>query len=155
MKATFTPLVIGTLIAAAVNSALLLVATGLLGATLVVDPDGQGAGEPLEVSAMTPAVFTVFFAIVGGVVVAAIALATQKPKNTWRMITLAGLALSLVPTAFAAEGVGSTFLWLGAMHLVAGACVIPLVDRILPESKHRGHDDTGDPSEELAEASDS
>jgi len=146
VKAVFTPLVIGTLIAAAINTALLLVATELLGATLVIDADGVGANPSMDVSASSPAVLTVFQAIVGGVVVAAIALATKHPKRNWRLITLVGLALSFAPTAFASMGVGSTFLWLAAMHVVAGAAVIPLVERALPEHKH--------PVENLQDSSD-
>lgn len=135
MKSIFTPLVIGTLIAAAVNSALYFVATELLGHELFVDPDGVGANPGLAVSALAPAMLTVFFTIIGGVVVAAIALATKNPRNSWRFLTLVGLALSFAPTGFASVGVGSTFLWLSAMHVVAGAVVIPLVDRVLPEEK--------------------
>ena len=135
MKSIFTPLVIGTLVAAAVNSALYFVATELLGHELFIDPDGVGANPGMAVSALAPAMLTVFFTIVGGVVVAAIALATKQPRNNWRLLTLVGLALSFAPTGFAAAGVGSTFLWLSAMHIVAGATVIPLVDRVLPDDK--------------------
>lgn len=136
MKAIFTPLVIGTLIAAALNSVIFLVAAELFGEAFVVDPDGVGGEPSMAVPAMLPAVFTVFQAIVGGVIVAAIALATKTPKYTWRFVTLVGLSLSLVPTAFASLGVASTFLWLSGMHLVAGAIVIPLVERVLPAQKN-------------------
>lgn len=136
MKAIFTPLVIGTLIAAALNSVIFLVAAELFGEAFVVDPDGVGGEPSMAVPAMLPAVFTVFQAIVGGVIVAAIALATKTPKYTWRFVTLVGLSLSLVPTAFASLGVASTFLWLSGMHLVAGAIVIPLIERVLPAQKN-------------------
>lgn len=136
MKAIFTPLVIGTLIAAALNSVIFLVAAEFFGEDFEVDPDGVGGEPSMAVSAMLPAVFTVFQAIVGGVIVAAIALATKTPKYTWRVITLVGLSLSFVPTAFASLGVASTFLWLSGMHLAAGAIVIPLIDRVLPAEKN-------------------
>lgn len=141
MKAIFTPLVIGTLIAAALNSVIFLVAAELFGEAFVVDPDGVGGEPSMAVPAMLPAVFTVFQAIVGGVIVAAIALATKTPKYTWRFVTLVGLSLSLVPTAFASLGVASTFLWLSGMHLVAGAIVIPLVERVLPAQKNGSRPD--------------
>lgn len=137
MKSIFTPLVIGTLIAAAINSVIFLVAAELLGEEFIVDPDGIGGEPSMVVPAVMPAVFTVFQAIVGGVIVAAIALATKTPQYTWRLITLVGLSLSLVPTAFASLGETSTFLWLSAMHLVAGALVIPLVERVLPANKNK------------------
>lgn len=141
MKAIFTPLVIGALIAAALNSVIFLVAAELFGEAFVVDPDGVGGEPSMAVPAMLPAVFTVFQAIVGGVIVAAIALATKTPKYTWRFVTLVGLSLSLVPTAFASLGVASTFLWLSGMHLVAGAIVIPLVERVLPAQKNGSRPD--------------
>jgi len=135
VKAIFTPLVIGTLIAAAINSVIFLVAAELLGEDFIIDPDGVGGEPEMVVPAIMPAVFTVFQAIVGGVIVAAIALATKTPQSTWRLITLVGLSLSFVPTAFASLGESSTFLWLSSMHVVAGALVIPLVDRVLPAHK--------------------
>lgn len=149
MKAIFTPLVIGTLIAAAINSVIYLVAAELLGEEFIIDPDGVGGEPEMVVPAIMPAVFTVFQAIVGGVIVAAIALATKTPQNTWRLITLVGLSLSFVPTAFASLGESSTFLWLSAMHVVAGALVIPLVDRVLPAHKNSSSPDdaSGAPSD--------
>ncbi len=135
MKAIFTPLVIGTLIAAAVNTVVFLIARELLGEPFVIDPDGVGGNPSMVVSTPSAAVLTVFQAIVGGVIVAAIALATRYPRRTWRLITLVGLSLSFVPTALASLGVISTFLWLAAMHVVAGALIIPLVERVLPEEK--------------------
>jgi hypothetical protein len=145
VKAIFTPLVIGTLIAAAVNSVIFLIAAELLGEEFIVDPDGIGGEPSMVVPAIMPAVFTVFQAIVGGVIAAAIALATKSPKYTWRLITLVGLSLSFVPTAFASLGETSTFLWLSAMHVVAGALVIPLVERVLPANKNKAED--GDTTE--------
>lgn len=149
MKAVFTPLVIGTLIAAAINSVIYLVAKELLGEPFEIDPDGQGGNAATSIPAFAPAVFTVFQAIVGGVAVAAISMATKRPRRSWRVITLIGLALSFVPTAFAAMGSGSTFLWLSSMHVVAGALVIPLVERALPETKDASAEDSTDDSEPL------
>ena len=147
MKATFTPLVIGTLIAAALNTVIFLLARELLGEPFVIDPDGVGANPEMVVSTPSPAVLTVFQAIVGGVVVAGISLATRYPRRTWRMVTLVGLSLSFVPTAFVSMGVLSTFLWLSAMHLIAGALVIPLVERVLPAEKTTNPDDANNSAE--------
>jgi len=147
MKAVFSPLVVGTLIAAAFNSVIYLVAKELLGEPFQIDPDGQGGNAETSIPAFTPAVFTVFLAIVGGVAVAAIAMATKRPRRSWRVVTLIGLALSFVPTAFAAMGNGSTFLWLASMHVAAGALVIPLVERALPETKEAPVDDSPGDSE--------
>jgi hypothetical protein len=136
MKATFTPLVIAVLISAAINQGLYLLAAQAFGEPFVVDPDGLGESAAMSIPMFAPAVFSVFQGLVGGVVVAAIALATKTPRSSWWSLTLIALALSIVPTAFAAVGVMSTFLWLSLMHLVAGALIIPLVARALPSDKN-------------------
>lgn len=141
MKAIFTPLVIGTLIAAAINQGLYLLAGGVFAEPFEIDPDGAGAGAAQAIPAFAPAVFTVFQSIVGGVIVAAIALATKTPRSSWWCLTLIGLSLSITPTALATAGVFSTFIWLSLMHLVAGAAVIPLVARVLPTDKPVESDD--------------
>jgi ABC-type long-subunit fatty acid transport system fused permease/ATPase subunit len=150
MKATFTPLVIAVLIAAVANQVLFFIAGEFFGEQFIVDTDGAGTQAPMEVPTFLPAVFTVFQGLVGAVVVAAIALWTATPRSTWWIITLIGLALSLSPTAFAAQGVFSTFAWLSLMHLVAGAVIIPFVAKALPEQKTTHDSDS--PKWELPEA---
>lgn len=135
MKAIFSPLVIGVLIAAAINQGIYFLAGGVFGEGFTIDPDGAGGGAAQAIPTFAPAVFTVFQGIVGGVIVAAIALATKSPRSSWWCLTLIGLALSITPTALATAGVFSTFFWLSLMHLVAGAAIIPLVARVLPEEK--------------------
>lgn len=136
MKAIFSPLVVGVLIAAVINQGLYFLAGGVFAEPFEIDPDGQGGQMPQAIPAFAPAVFTVFQGIVGGVVVGALALWTKKPRSTWWIITLIGIVLSVVPTAFATAGVFSTFTWLSLMHVVAGVAIIPLVARALPEHKN-------------------
>lgn len=135
MKNVFAPLVIAVLIASAINQGLFFLAREVFGEGFSVDLDGTGAQPAFAVLALAPAVFTVFQGIVGGVIVARIALQTARPQTNWVWLALLGLALSVVPTAFAAAGVASTFLWLSLMHLVAGALIIPSVARALPTEK--------------------
>jgi hypothetical protein len=141
MKKIFAPLVIGVLIAAVINQALYFFAREVPGEAFVIDVDGQGGEPGMAIFSLAPAVFTVFQGIVGGVLVAALALATQRPRTNWLWFTLVGLALSFVPTAFATAGVASTFLWLSGMHIVAGLLIIPLVFRALPASKPGKNDE--------------
>jgi hypothetical protein len=135
MKKIFAPLVIGVLIAAVINQVLYFFAREISGEPFIIDVDGQGGEPGIAIFSLAPAVFTVFQGIVGGVVVAAIALATKRPRTNWLWFTLVGLAMSFIPTAFATAGVASTFLWLSSMHVVAGVVIIPLVFRALPEAK--------------------
>jgi hypothetical protein len=146
MKNIFAPLVIAVLISAVVNQALYFLAREGAGEPFIVDIDGQGAQPAMAVAVIAPALFTVFQGVVGGVAVAALALATKRPKANWTWLTLIGLTASFIPTAFASGGVASTFLWLSLMHLVAGALIIPLVSRVMPVTKEEPSDTTEDPS---------
>jgi hypothetical protein len=150
MKNIFAPLVIGVLIAAALNQVLFFVARDLLGEPFMIDFDGAGGAAGMPVAVFAPALFSVFQGVVGGVLVAALAMVTKRPKANWLWFTLVALALTFVPTAFATAGAMSTFLWLSAMHVVAGALIIPLVHRALPAVNEKKTSDSevpsGDPS---------
>ena len=141
MKNIFAPLVIGVLIAAVINQVMFFVARDLLGEPFMIDFDGQGGEPGMPVVAFAPALFTVFQGVVGGVLVAALALVTRRPQTNWLWFTIVALALSFIPTAFATAGAASTFLWLSAMHVVAGALIIPLVFRALPKERTKKGDD--------------
>lgn len=151
MKNVFAPLVIGVLIAAVINQVMFFVARDLLGEPFVVDFDGQGGEPGMPVTVFVPALFTVFQGVVGGVVVAALALVTKRPQTNWLWFTIVGLALSFIPTAFATAGAVSTFVWLSAMHVVAGALIIPLVFRALPATRAAK---TGDDIDSAGESED-
>lgn len=146
MKNVFAPLVIAVLISAVVNQALYFLAREGAGEPFIVDFDGQGAQAAMAIVVIAPALFTVFQGIVGGVAVAALALATKRPKANWTWLTLLGLTASFVPTAFASSGVASTFLWLSLMHVVAGGLIIPLVSRVMPVAKEDQGKTPEDPS---------
>jgi hypothetical protein len=120
MKRAFRPIVVASLIAAVLNQALYFIATGFfeIDFVLVTEP-------PSDIPAWAPAVFSVFQGVLGGVVVAWIASRTKSPRNTWLAISLVALALSFTP-GFLATAVTSA-LWLNAMHVVAGAIIIPMV----------------------------
>mgnify|MGYP006863217339 FL=1 len=74
--------------------------------------------------------FSVFQGVLGGVVVAWVASRTKRPRNTWLAISLVALALSFTP-GFIATAMAPA-LWLNAMHVVAGALIIPMVALALP-----------------------
>jgi len=125
MKKAFRPIVIASLIAAVLNQALYFVATGFFGVEFVLMAD-----SPSDIPAWAPAVFSVFQGVLGGVVVAWISSRTKSPPNTWLAVSLVALALSFTP-GFIATSV-TTALWLNAMHVIAGALIIPMVAAVLP-----------------------
>ena len=59
---------------------------------------------------------------------------TKSPKNVWLSISLIALALSFVLPFGGVEGFAAA-IWLNAMHVVAGALIIPMVRNALPESR--------------------
>ena len=129
MKAVFRPLVVASLIAAVINQALYFLATGVFGQSF---PLAQG--EPMDIPFFAPAVFSIFQGIVGGFIVAWIASRTKSPKNVWLSISLIALALSFVLPFGGVEGFAAAIL-LNAMHVVAGALIIPMVRNALPETR--------------------
>ena len=127
MKGVFRPLVIASLIAAVLNQALYFLTTEVLGVSYVLrNFDG------MEIPFFAPAMFSVFQGIVGGVVVAWIASRTKSPRNVWLAVSLIALALSFVGPLGGIENIEGAW-WLNAMHVVAGALIIPMVRAALPE----------------------
>jgi hypothetical protein len=133
MKKAFRPIVVASLIAAVLNQGLYFVATGFFGVEFVLM-----AAEPSDIPLWAPAVFSVFQGVLGGVVVAWIASRTKSPRNTWLAISLVALALSFTP-GFIATSL-TTALWLNAMHVVAGALIIPMVSAVLPTREIAGQE---------------
>jgi hypothetical protein len=129
MKAVFRPLVIGSLIVAVINQALYFLAAEFF-AVAFIFRDQSG----MEIPFIAPALFSVFQGVVGGVVVAAIASRTKRPKNSWLAISLVALSLSFVLPFILIEPLTAA-LWLNLMHIVAGAIIIPLVRKALPAER--------------------
>lgn len=126
MKAVFRPLVVASLIAAVINQGLYFLTTEMLGVEYVLrNFDG------MTIPFFAPAMFSVFQGIVGGVVVAWIASRTKSPQNVWLAISLIALALSFVMPFGGIETLEGAW-WLNAMHVVAGALIIPMVRAALP-----------------------
>jgi zinc transporter ZupT len=128
VKAIFSPLVIGSLIAAVINQVLYFVATEGFGVQFVLRNV-----DAMEIPLFAPALFSVFQGIVGGVIVAWVATRTRSPKNTWLSISLIALALSFVLPFGGIKNFDGA-LWLNLMHVVAGALIIPMVRAALPAS---------------------
>ena len=126
MKAVFRPLVVASLIAAVINQGLYFLTTEMLGVEYFLrNFDG------MTIPFFAPAMFSVFQGIVGGVVVAWIASRTKSPQNVWLAISLIALALSFVMPFGGIETLEGAW-WLNAMHVVAGALIIPMVRAVLP-----------------------
>lgn len=128
MKAVFGPLVIASLIAAVINQGLYFLATEMYAVEFTLRNL-----EGMEIPLLAPAIFSVFQGIVGGVVVAWIASRTARPRNTWMSVSLIALALSFVLPFGGLESFEGA-VWLNAMHVVAGALIIPMVRNALPAS---------------------
>lgn len=126
MKSIFRPLVIASLIAAVANQVIYIVATEALNIEFLLNTT-----PPSAIPWLAPASFSVFQGVAGGAVGAWVATRTKSPRNTWLAISLVALALSFTP-GFLAVAEVSTALWLNAMHLVAGALIIPMVAQALP-----------------------
>jgi hypothetical protein len=130
MKSVFRPLVIASLIAAVINQALYFVASEFFAVEFILR-DESGMAIPF----IAPALFSVFQGVVGGLVVAWVASRTKSPQNTWLAISLIALALSFVlPFVFVVIETLDAALWLNAMHVVAGALIIPMVRAALPQT---------------------
>jgi len=128
MKAVFRPLVIASAIAAVINQVLYFVATGLLGQEFLL-----AQGDIGSIPFFAPAMFSIFQGVVGGAIVAWIALRTRSPQNVWLSISLIALALSFVLPFGGIQG-NEAAVWLNVMHIVAGALIIPMVRNALPSS---------------------
>jgi hypothetical protein len=126
MKAVFRPLIIASAIAAVINQVLYFVATGLLGQEFLL-----AQGDIGSIPFVAPAMFSIFQGVVGGVIVAWIALRTRSPQNVWLSISLIALALSFVLPFGGIQGIEAA-VWLNVMHIVAGALIIPMVRNALP-----------------------
>ena len=120
MKKIFRPVVVASLIAAVINQAIYFAAVGFFSVEFLLN-----SSPPSAIPMFAPAMFSVFQGVIGGVVVAWIATRTKSPRNTWLAISLIALALSFTP-GFIATGLEAA-LWLNAMHVVAGALIIPMV----------------------------
>ncbi|MFI7216565.1 DUF6069 family protein [Micromonospora maritima] len=97
------------------------------GDDLTVAAPGQPVGG-------VPAVAAVGATVVAGVATLVLAVVTSRlsrPRTSFLAVTLTGLVLSF-GSPFAAATHTATALWLSAMHLVAGAALIPLTVRALP-----------------------
>ncbi|MEU1837266.1 DUF6069 family protein [Micromonospora chersina] len=97
------------------------------GDELVVTAPGQPAGG-------VPAVAAIGATVAAGVATLVLALVTSRlsrPRAGFLTVTLTGLVLSF-GSPFAAAAHPATALWLSAMHLAAGAALIPLTVRALP-----------------------
>ena len=125
MRKVFRPVVVASLIAAIINQAIYFVAVGFFSVDFVLN-----TSPPSDIPLWAPAVFSVFQGVLGGVVVAWVASRTKRPRNTWLAISLVALALSFTP-GFIATAMAPA-LWLNAMHVVAGALIIPMVALALP-----------------------
>jgi len=89
MKETFRPIVIASLIAAAVNQVLYFVATGFFEVSFTLTTPAT-----MPIPFFAPALLSIGQGIVGGFIVAWIASSTRSPKNVWLSISLIALALS-------------------------------------------------------------
>jgi len=115
-----------SLLAAALNVIVFLIATQISGALIVTMP------AEMEVAIIQPFIFSLLLGILGSVIAGFIALRTAKPRRTWIIIAVGALILYGVPP-FLSAGV-TTALWFNVMHAVAGLCLIPAVAAQLPES---------------------
>jgi hypothetical protein len=129
MKAVFQPLFVAALIAAVVNQVLYFVATGLFGQEFML-----AQGESMAIPVIAPAMFSIFQGLVGGLVVAWIALRMKSPQKVWMVISVIALVLSFVLPFGGIVGLGAA-LWLNLMHVVAGVLIIPAVKKALPATK--------------------
>ena len=114
-----------SLLAAALNVIVFLIATQISGALIVTMP------AEMEVAIIQPFIFSLLLGILGSVIAGFIALRTAKPRRTWIIIAVGALVLYGVPP-FLSAGV-ATALWFNVMHAVAGLCLIPAVAAQLPE----------------------
>lgn len=114
-----------SLLAAALNVIVFLIATQISGALIVTMP------AEMEVMLIQPFIFSLLLGILGSVIAGFIALRTAKPRRTWIIIAVGALVLYGVPP-FLSAGV-ATALWFNVMHAVAGLCLIPAVAAQLPE----------------------
>ncbi len=114
-----------SLLAAALNVIVFLIATQISGALIVTMP------AEMEVMLIQPFIFSLLLGILGSVIAGFIALRTAKPRRTWIIIAIAALVLYGVPP-FLSAGI-ATALWFNVMHAVAGLCLIPAVAAQLPE----------------------
>lgn len=115
-----------SLLAAALNVIVFLIATQISGALIVTMP------AETEVTLIQPFIFSLMLGIIGSVIAGFIALRTGQPRRTWIIIAIGALILYGVPP-FLSAGV-TTALWFNVMHAVAGLCLIPAVAAQLPES---------------------
>jgi len=115
-----------SLLAAALNVIVFLIATQISGALIVTMP------AEMEVTFIEPFIFSLMLGIIGSVIAGFIALRTAQPRRTWIIIAIGALILYGVPP-FLSAGV-TTALWFNVMHAVAGLCLIPAVAAQLPES---------------------
>lgn len=115
-----------SLLAAALNVIVFLIATQISGALIVTMP------AETEVTLIQPFIFSLMLGIIGSVIAGFIALRTAQPRRTWIIIAIGALILYGVPP-FLSAGV-TTALWFNVMHAVAGLCLIPAVAAQLPES---------------------
>jgi peptidoglycan/LPS O-acetylase OafA/YrhL len=129
MKAVFPPLFVAALIAAVINQVLYFIATGVFGQEFLL-----AQGDPMAIPVIAPAMFSIFQGLVGGLVVAWIALRTKSPQKVWTVISVIALVLSFVMPFGGIVGVGAA-LWLNLMHVVAGVLIIPAVRKALPATK--------------------
>ena len=127
MRALLKAAAIAAALAAIGNVIVFYVATAISGELRVLLP----AEMPLE--AVQAAISTLMFGILGSLVVGAIARRTRNPRRMWVNLTVLGLIVyGIAP--FASAGV-TTALWFNVMHVVAGVIIIPMVAKVLPESK--------------------
>jgi len=115
-----------SLLAAALNVIVFLIATQISGVLIVTMP------AEMEVTFIEPFIFSLMLGIIGSVIAGFIALRTAQPRRTWIIIAIGALILYGVPP-FLSAGV-TTALWFNVMHAVAGLCLIPAVAAQLPES---------------------
>jgi hypothetical protein len=105
------------------------VATGLFGQEFML-----AQGESMAIPVIAPAMFSIFQGLVGGLVVAWIALRMKSPQKVWMVISVIALVLSFVLPFGGIVGLGAA-LWLYLMHVVAGVLIIPAVKKALPATK--------------------
>ncbi len=122
---------IGTTAAVAAVASCYLVAV-VTGAELTV----ALAGTPPTEVPFGAAVFATAIAGVAAYLIALLVRRTSRPRRTFLLITLTGLALSAVPPLQAAAN-GSTTTWLLVMHVVAALALIPALATALPVDRRR------------------
>lgn len=116
--------VAGALIAAAAH----LIALAMGADMLVPAFEGEGTQQLATIGVAASAAGAT---LIGWAVAWATQRFTARPRRTWLVFALVGLALSFVPV-IAIEAAVLTQVVLGIQHLLVAGVVIPLVSRTLP-----------------------